>query len=438
MRKLIFISFLTFFIQSSRGGEIIIQGGIKPAYKYTPESSTGLEGVYVIYGTNGVSIQYTADTNSEITWYKFDYRGAAYGTIVPEAVQNGNISILQPIDANCGYMIEQNGRSDFLWIVDYLSYPLEMNSLSFSPEKGQCDVTQLIIDGKGNKITYYSINGVPKELHRDLTLTYNTLEWNNENTQYVNKEVSENLNSFMNNISVTVPLCNTVFSLNGDQMLKYWGMQQTVTSPEYVTAAVGVTAYAKQETRDDNTNEWNRVPADGTYGGSAPVDIDFYAYFTDAVRHIEWQFSRYQDFSIIEYRYNDEVLHYTFRDQGTIYVRLAGSSDEAECESYSETFTISIGESRLEEPNIFSPGSSPGINDEWKVAYQSITSFKCWIFNKWGVQVFYFDDPSKGWDGKYKGKYVDPGVYYYVIEAKGADGVSYKHKGDINILRSKN
>ena len=117
---------------------------------------------------------------------------------------------------------------------------------------------------------------------------------------------------------------------------------------------------------------------------------------------------------------------------------MAGSSDEAECESYSKTFTISIGESRLEEPNIFSPGSSPGINDEWKVAYQSITSFKCWIFNKWGVQVFYFDDPSKGWDGKYKGKYVDPGVYYYVIEAKGADGVSYKHKGDINILRSKN
>ena len=43
---------------------------------------------------------------------------------------------------------------------------------------------------------------------------------------------------------------------------------------------------------------------------------------------------------------------------------------------------------------------------------------------------------SKGWDGKYKGKYVKPGVYYYVIEAKGADGKEYKKKGDINILRS--
>ena len=43
---------------------------------------------------------------------------------------------------------------------------------------------------------------------------------------------------------------------------------------------------------------------------------------------------------------------------------------------------------------------------------------------------------TKGWDGKYKGKYVKPGVYYYVIEAKGADGKEYKKKGDINILRS--
>ena len=27
------------------------------------------------------------------------------------------------------------------------------------------------------------------------------------------------------------------------------------------------------------------------------------------------------------------------------------------------------------------------------------------------------------------------GVYYYVIEAEGADGIKYKRKGDINILR---
>ena len=57
-------------------------------------------------------------------------------------------------------------------------------------------------------------------------------------------------------------------------------------------------------------------------------------------------------------------------------------------------------------------------------------------FDRYGNKMIEFDDPSKGWDGKYKGKYVKPGVYYYVIEAKGADGKEYKKKGDINILRS--
>lgn len=35
------------------------------------------------------------------------------------------------------------------------------------------------------------------------------------------------------------------------------------------------------------------------------------------------------------------------------------------------------------------------------------------------------------------GKYVAPGVYFYVIEATGSDGKPIKRKGSINILRSK-
>ena len=40
-----------------------------------------------------------------------------------------------------------------------------------------------------------------------------------------------------------------------------------------------------------------------------------------------------------------------------------------------------------------------------------------------------------GWDGSYKGKQVKDGVYFVVIEAEGSDGIKYKHKGDITILR---
>ena len=63
--------------------------------------------------------------------------------------------------------------------------------------------------------------------------------------------------------------------------------------------------------------------------------------------------------------------------------------------------------------------------------------FHCWIFNRWGNKIIEFSDPSQGWDGRYRGKLVDTGVYYYVIEARGADGKNYKLKGDINIIRYK-
>lgn len=46
-------------------------------------------------------------------------------------------------------------------------------------------------------------------------------------------------------------------------------------------------------------------------------------------------------------------------------------------------------------------------------------------------------DPSQGWDGRYKGRLVDPGAYYYVVKARGADGKSYNLGGDINIIRRK-
>ena len=45
-----------------------------------------------------------------------------------------------------------------------------------------------------------------------------------------------------------------------------------------------------------------------------------------------------------------------------------------------------------------------------------------------------FTDPADGWDGKYNGKLVPSGVYYYVIKARGADGKEYNLKGDINII----
>jgi len=154
------------------------------------------------------------------------------------------------------------------------------------------------------------------------------------------------------------------------------------------------------------------------------------------VIHNEWQIARDQDFEHIDYRFNEQNLDYTFTEEGTYYVRFMGSNADGSCETAGETYTVGIGSSDLRIPNAFTPNED-GVNDVWKVAYRSLLEFSCTIFDRYGNELFHFKDPTQGWDGKYKGKYVKPGVYFYVIEAKGADGTRYKKGGDINLIRSK-
>ncbi len=85
-------------------------------------------------------------------------------------------------------------------------------------------------------------------------------------------------------------------------------------------------------------------------------------------------------------------------------------------------------------PNAFSPNDD-GVNDEWKVAYRSLLTFNCWIFDRQGHQICHLTSPDQGWDGKIGGKTVDSGVFYYVIEATGTDGKKYKKSGDINVVK---
>ena len=149
----------------------------------------------------------------------------------------------------------------------------------------------------------------------------------------------------------------------------------------------------------------------------------------------QWQVSDNADFNYILMDFAQDEVEYTFEEAGTTYWRFYYANSDGSCEDYSETYTVNIGESGLVCPNIFSPGTTPEVNDIWKVSYKSIVDFHCWIYNRWGVLIKEFTDPSDGWDGTYRGKLVSAGVYFYVIRATGSDGKKYKLSGDINILR---
>ena len=91
----------------------------------------------------------------------------------------------------------------------------------------------------------------------------------------------------------------------------------------------------------------------------------------------------------------------------------------------------------LEVPNLFTPDSPSGYNQIFKVVYKSLIKYDCKVFNRWGVQVYHGTNPAEGWDGRYKGKLVPTGAYFYVIDAEGVGGKKYKKKGDINVIRTK-
>lgn len=401
-----------------------------------PESSTGLDDIYVVYSVAGASISYTSQNSGVKTeWSRYSNLGGGYAEPINEIVYEGPMSTLTKVDGDMGYIIRDGSKTVCFWVVDYSRHAFHIDGISVSDES-DCQTVALSFNGSGGDIIrYYTINGQGKELSREIALKYNTLEFDTDMNLYASKETTATFDHISATLFADSPLCNTDFTLVGDRFLQKWDMPQEASTPTYVTPSIQATTTATQN-REEIDNEQSSGSS-GELGGSAPADITFSAVTTDAVVFTEWQMSRDMNFDIIDYRETNPDFEYTFRDAGVTYVRFMASNASGSCDYYSPTYEVSIGESDIKCPNAFSPGSSEGVNDVWKVSYKSIVSFECHIFNRWGVKVASFNNPADGWDGKYNGKLVPTGVYYYVINAKGADGKNYKLKGDINIINFK-
>ena len=432
MKRYIF-SIVLLFLTTIFGysASVSFVGNSKSIITEKPATSTGLNDLFVLYNLNGVSVQYKASSSSKVTWSRYSNLGGGYAEVVP-IIKQGDVYTLTNLEGDMGYIIEEGTNRYYFWVVDYSKHYFDIESVNISPEQ-ECDVTELNPVGYGDEIKYYTINGQAKNLDRGIKVMYNTLQWDENASVYSQVEAVEVFSHLPETMRVPSPLCNTEFTLAGDRFLEAWGEAVSITSQYYNAIAVDAHTLANQTIREND----NEKKDEATLGGSAPVEIEFSAVCSDAVVFTEWQFATDSEFENITLRMNELVVSHVFREQGTTYVRFVASNDAGTCDFFSDTYEVFIGVSSIDCPNAFSPGASEGINDEWKVSYKSIISFECYIFNRWGIKVAEFKDPSKGWDGKHNGKYVPAGVYYYVIKAEGADGRKYNLKGDINIIKYK-
>lgn len=101
----------------------------------------------------------------------------------------------------------------------------------------------------------------------------------------------------------------------------------------------------------------------------------------------------------------------------------------------STCITIEIGcESLIYAPNCITANDDM-INEEFIVKGDCLYQYHLMIFNRWGELIFESFDITDSWDGTYKTKDVQDGVYTYLIDARGFDNKFYNLNGFVTVIR---
>jgi len=214
--------------------------------------------------------------------------------------------------------------------------------------------------------------------------------------------------------------------------MRFWQITLTVLAMFAPISASAQSIEISAVYVDDNGVE---TETRSNFSGQAPLSVSFRANPTDMEGlepTYEWHFRMEGESRDMMVRY-EENTDYTFTKAGKTYVTLYANLGNQERDS--SQICVTVSESKLLMPNAFSPNGDR-YNEEYKAKeYQSLVEFHAYIFNRWGQKLFEWTDPSKGWDGTYKGKPVKEGVYFVVVKARGADGIVYNIRKDVNLLR---
>lgn len=97
---------------------------------------------------------------------------------------------------------------------------------------------------------------------------------------------------------------------------------------------------------------------------------------------------------------------------------------------------VVLPEHRLWIPDAFTPDGN-GLNDTFGPTLMYVKMYQLFIYDRWGEQVFYSDDPVKGWDGTFRNKDCPEGVYVYKLQYTDPIGGSAIQKlGRVMLLRN--
>lgn len=116
----------------------------------------------------------------------------------------------------------------------------------------------------------------------------------------------------------------------------------------------------------------------------------------------------------------------------TVYI--AYYQEEGTCQAV-DTVTINVNfVPAVGVPSAFSPNGD-GNNDVLRVLGQGISRMEFKVYNRYGQVVFESTRQEHGWDGTYKGKELNPGVFVYTLEVIFAEGLRETYTGDVTLVK---
>ena len=165
--------------------------------------------------------------------------------------------------------------------------------------------------------------------------------------------------------------------------------------------------------------------------------ISVFTDFTDTCEQTVKLFNRSQrsagylwDFGDGTFSENLNTMH-QYYSSGFYNVSLIAEPNSVCADTSTKTvFAYGTDQSFLFVPRAFTPNGD-GINDQFLIAgYNKCLFYHLEIFNRWGEIVYESFDVSKPWNGFYKGKLVEEGVYVYVLSGGGNE-----LKGCVTLLK---
>ena len=351
------------------------------------------------------------------------------------------------------------------YVFDMTKYTPKIDTVLVTP---RCRETIVQLVGNIPPMTYTDTFGLPSTLIRHCAVAYNNLSWGKDSWQD-SAAVETNVLS-LNKMHLPAVYGTTSFAVRFDDE---WCAElalplDSAVSEEIEPVAVKshvVSTTTVRGKKGEKSNEVERPTESTTLSGSAPLDIYFETNPTPAVEFYDWCI--YRSSELIATRF-EEIVRYIFSSPGHYCVVNyvlnqkcpCKDTDDGDCEKDSTVIEITVPESQLLVPNVFTPNGD-GSNDEFRVLYRSLREYHIWVYNRWGKLVYESTDPSKGWDGMIGGRPAAEGAYYYVIRAMGTDAAQdaeyhsrqaydkamknsdesylgiYQMSGDINLLRGK-